>query len=107
MSIREIFRQNLKYYRKMKGFTQEALSEKLGLNPKYITNIEAQSKFPSAETIDSIAEVLGIQPSELFIEQGCPVNTVKFDKTAFIEELVSGISLNIKDDIEKYLEKKL
>ena len=78
MSIREIFRQNLRYYRKKCGLTQEALSEKIGLNPKYITNIEAQSKFPSAETIDAIALALNIKPSQLFIEEGCPVNTVLF-----------------------------
>ncbi len=107
MSIREIFRQNLRYYRKKSGLTQESLSEKIGLNPKYITNIESQSKFPSAETIDAIAEALGINPSQLFIEQGCPVNVVQFDKNAFTENLVCGISKEIKNEVIKYLEKNL
>lgn len=84
-----------------------SLSEKIGLNPKYITNIEAQSKFPSAETIDAIAEALGINPSQLFIEQGCPVNVVQFDKNAFTENLVCGISQEIKNEVIKYLEKNL
>ena len=107
MSIREIFRQNLRYYRKKCGLTQEALSEKIGLNPKYITNIEAQSKFPSAETIDAIALALNIKPSQLFVEQGCPINVVQFDKTAFIENFVGGISEEIKREVIKYLEKNL
>ncbi|MBR3549980.1 MAG: helix-turn-helix transcriptional regulator [Treponema sp.] len=107
MSIREIFRQNLRYYRKKCGLTQEALSEKIGLNPKYITNIEAQSKFPSAETIDAIALALNIKPSQLFIEEGCPVNTVLFDKAVFIENLVGGISDEIRKEVCRYLEKNL
>ena len=107
MSIREIFRQNLRYYRKKCGLTQEALSEKIGLNPKYITNIEAQSKFPSAETIDAIALALNIKPSQLFVEQGCPINVVQFDKNAFIENFVGGISEEIKREVIKYLDKNL
>ena len=107
MSIREIFRQNLRYYRKRSGLTQEGLSEKIGLNPKYITNIEAQSKFPSAETIDAIADALNIHPSQLFAEQGCPVNAINFDKNTFTEKLICGISQEIKKEVVTYLEKNL
>ena len=107
MGIREIFRQNLRYYRKKCGLTQEALSEKIGLNSKYITNIEAQSKFPSAETIDAIAVALDISPAALFMEQGCPVNAVQFDKAAFTDMLVAGISKEIKAEVVRYLEKHL
>ncbi|WP_294429851.1 helix-turn-helix domain-containing protein [uncultured Treponema sp.] len=105
MKIREIFRQNLRYYRKKCGLTQEALSERIGLNPKYITNIEAQSKFPSAETIDAIAEALNIKSSQLFVEQGCPVNVVQFDKDIFMESLVAGISSELKAEVVKYFDK--
>ena len=107
MSIREIFRQNLRYYRKLSGLTQEALSEKIGLNPKYITNIESQSKFPSAETIDAIAEALDIDVEKLFATQGCPKNAVNFDKDGFIENLVQGISSEIKSDVIRYLDRNL
>ena len=107
MTTREIFRQNLKYYRKQKCLTQEALSEKIGLKPKYITNLEAQKKFPSPETIDAIAKVLEIKPALLFEDEGCPVNAVLFDKAAFIEKLVEGLSFEIRKDIVKYLDKNI
>ncbi len=107
MSIREIFRQNLRYYRKKQGLTQEALSEKIGLNPKYITNIESQSKFPSAETIDAIAAALNIPPSQLFAEQGCPMNAVQFDSGKFVESLIAGISSEVKAEVVSYLKKSL
>ncbi len=107
MTVREIFRQNLRYYRKLQGLTQEALSEKLGLNPKYITNLEAQSKFPSAETIDAISSALKIKPSQLFEEEGCPHNYVSFDKNLFTEKIVEELSSQMKSALKELLEKKL
>ena len=107
MSIREIFKNNLRYYRKKRGLTQEALSEKIDLNPKYIADIKSRAKFPSADTIDAIAAALQIQPSQLFAEQGCPVNFIQFDKNAFSESIVAGISKEIRAEVVKYLDKNL
>lgn len=66
MSTREIFRNNLKFYRKQAGLTQEELSEKIGYGYTYITEIESRHKFPKPETIDLIAETLKIEPGKLF-----------------------------------------
>lgn len=66
MSTREIFRTNLKHYRKQRGLTQEALSVLIGFGETYITEIESRNKFPKPETIDIIAEKLEIKPYELF-----------------------------------------
>ena len=107
MTVREIFRKNLKYYRKQNNLTQEELSEKIGLNPKYIADIESRSKFPSAETIDALAEALKIIPAQLFLERGTPLTKAEFDKTSFAEHLVTTISSDIKSEIVQYLEKNL
>lgn len=66
MSTREIFRQNLKYYRKQKGLSQEKLSELICFGNTYITEIESRHKFPKPETIDLIAQKLEIEAYELF-----------------------------------------
>ncbi|MBQ9205931.1 MAG: helix-turn-helix transcriptional regulator [Treponema sp.] len=66
MGTRHIFRENLKYYRKQKGYTQEKLSELIGYGETYITEIESRHKFPKPETIDLIASNLGIEPYQLF-----------------------------------------
>ena len=58
MKTREIFRKNLKFYRKSAGLTQEELSEKIGYGHTYITEIESRHKFPKPETIDLITETL-------------------------------------------------
>ena len=66
MSTREIFRQNLKRYRKEKGLSQEKLSELIGFGETYITEIESRHKFPKPETIDIIAQKLDVEPYLFF-----------------------------------------
>lgn len=107
MSVRETFRNNLRYYRKKNNLTQEELSEKIGLNLNYIAYIESRAKFPTAENIDAIATALDIHPAQLFLEQDTPVNSVNFDKNDFADFLISKISETLKTDIISFLEKNL
>lgn len=74
MSVRHTFIQNLKYYRKKAGLTQERLAEAIGMSTSYIGDMEARERFPSAETIDKLAGALNIRPSVLFDEFGSPEN---------------------------------
>ena len=67
MGVRQIFRKNLKHYRKQKGLSQEKLSELIGYGETYITEIESRHKFPKPETIDIIAEKLEIEPYKFFM----------------------------------------
>ena len=50
------------YYRKLRGFTQEQLAEKLGLSAAFIGHVEAPNinKAISLDTLFDIAEVLDI-----------------------------------------------
>ena len=59
--IREIFSQNLKYYRVTSNISQEKLSEVVGLTDKYISDLERQLYDPSLKTIDSLAKALNIE----------------------------------------------
>lgn len=108
MGLRETFRQNLIYYRKKAGLTQEQLSEKSNCNINYIASIEcATSKFPKPETIDAIASALNIRASDLFIEEGCPKNAAAFDSEKFKEEIISELSVKLGKDMLDYLKKKI
>lgn len=108
MGLRETFRENLKYYRKQAGLTQEKLSELSGCNQNYIAEIErASSKFPKPETIDAIAAALNIRTSDLFIEEGCPKNVAVFDRENFKQEIISELSSKIEKTMLEYLEKKI
>lgn len=57
------------YYRKLHGYTQEQLAEKISLNPKYLSNIETPSNVQpiSLKTLFAIADVLQIPPHK-FLE---------------------------------------
>ena len=105
MSTREIFRENLKYYRKQKGFTQEKLSELIGFGETYITEIESRHKFPKPETIDIIAEKLGIEAHQLFQKLGCPENIKTHTENDFVatlsDRLYANISQNLHDQISR------
>ena len=107
MTTREIFKRNLKYYRKKKGLTQEQLAELVNCNPKYISEIESRNKCPSAETIDALASVLEISAAQLFEEEGSPRNMAAFDKEQFTQELVSGLHQLIRQDVLSFLERRL
>jgi len=62
----EIFRKNLKYYRKQKGFTQEHLSEISGISTDYLSEIERGIGTPSFKRMELIAQALDIEVYKLF-----------------------------------------
>ena len=61
LDIREIFSENLRYYRKQANLTQAKLAVMVNLTDKYISDIERQLYDPSLNTIDSIAKTLNIE----------------------------------------------
>ena len=107
MTTREIFKRNLKYYRRKKGLTQEQLAELINCNPKYISGIESRNKFPSAEVIDALALALEVSVSQLFADKGSPGNVAAFDPQQFTQELVSGLHQLIRQDVLSFLERRL
>lgn len=92
---------NLRYYRKQKGFSQEKLSYAVGKSIAYINQIENKDSWPQPEMVDKIASALGISPSELFEEGGSPGNRkAKFERTvgnSLEEELLSRIGKEIHE----------
>lgn len=87
MGVRQTFIQNMKYYRKQAGLTQEKLAEAIGMSTSYIGDMEARERFPSAETIDKIANALNIPVSVLFNEKGSPDSI----KTTFADTYSSSL----------------
>ena len=66
MTLKQIFIQNLKYFRKNEGLSQMKLAEKCDTSPSYIGEIEIGRKFPSVEMIEKISKILKIEPYHLF-----------------------------------------
>lgn len=81
MSLQEIFINNLKYYRKQKGMTQNELTLALDKGYNYINGIEQGKSFPSIDTIEKISQILGVKAYRLFDEHSSPENIkVSFQK---------------------------
>ncbi len=100
-SIREVFVNNLKFYRKQKGISQEKLSYQVEKSIAYINQIENRDSWPQPEMVDKIAIALGISSSALFEERGCPENKkIQFEDKygkSLEEELIARIEKDIKD----------
>ncbi|MBR0033350.1 MAG: helix-turn-helix transcriptional regulator [Treponema sp.] len=107
MGTREIFKENLKYYRKQKGLSQEKLSELIGYGTTYITEIESRNKFPRPETIDIIAEKLEIEPHQLFQKLGCPENIKNYTANDFLSVLSDSLYTKLTEDFRAKITKEL
>lgn len=59
---------NLKYYRKLRGLSQNQLALACSLSTNYIGEIEIGRKFPSADTMERMVRALQIHPECLFTE---------------------------------------
>jgi transcriptional regulator with XRE-family HTH domain len=64
--LRELLANNIKKYRKIRGFSQEMLAEKARTSTTHIGMIEIGKKFPSTRMLEKIALALGIDTPELF-----------------------------------------
>ena len=68
----ELIRFGLKvqYYRKLRGMTQEAFAEKVGISWSYLAKIESPTRAfgVSMEKLFAIAEALDVPVSKLFEE---------------------------------------
>lgn len=65
MSIRETFAANMKSWRKLRGFSQEELADRAGLDRTYISSLERQVYGVSIDVLARIADALGVEPEEL------------------------------------------
>lgn len=68
MSLIDIFRHNIRYYRYMKNYPQEKLGEMSGLSTHYISDIERGRYSPTIPVIERISKALDISPHLLFVE---------------------------------------
>ena len=65
--LQEIFAGNIKRVRKEMGITQAGLAESAGISSGYMCDIERSRRWPSAEIIARLAEVLKMDPFQLML----------------------------------------
>ena len=101
--LRELLAQNIKKFRKIRGFSQESLAEKAGTSTTHIGMIEIGKKFPSSKMLEQIAAALGIDTPELFTTE-----TVVFlpGNNKSIERMYQDIMSDF-DDFKKSVAKRI
>lgn len=69
MTLRQIFRDNVKYYRKQFKLSQEKLAELSDLSTNYIGDIERTNRKVTIDTVEKIAKGLNVDPSLLLVNR--------------------------------------
>ena len=64
-----MFAENLKYFRKRAGLTQQELADKIGVSRSTIGMYESAEREPDFETLEAIADVLNVNMSILLGEE--------------------------------------
>jgi transcriptional regulator with XRE-family HTH domain len=97
------FIENLRFWRKKRGLSQQKLSEMVNVSPNYLNAVENGKNFPSPEVIQQISDILELMPYQLFLEhpdENAPVGTATPDLMVIKQQFVKDIS----DLLQKYRE---
>ena len=94
---------NIKLHRKKLKLTQEQFAELCGVSANYIGKVEIGYHFPSPEILDKMAEILHIEPYELFIDVNNFSNLNKEEIKLKKELITKNLIKDIEDIIKKYL----
>ena len=94
--------QRIRNYRTQKGLSQEKLAELSGCHPTYIGQLERGEKNATLESIERIANALGITLSKLFEKLGGQVDEEKSIPLACYE-FISDKSKEEQEQLYKIL----
>lgn len=103
--LNQTYIQNIKRFRKSNDLSQETLSEKAGISPSFLSDIENGKKWGSFETLVSLANALEIEPYELLL----PSQTAISYDTKKTKDLMNRLRKNlgdVVDTLENFLEEK-
>lgn len=68
MDVVQLLGENVRYYRKLKGMTQEQLAADAGMERSYVSDLERGTRNPSVLALGRLAAALKLAPSKLLEE---------------------------------------
>ena len=89
------FGKKLKELRKSKGYTQQALAEKAGIDEKHLSRVENGKYFPSYATLNKLLNALGVTLNEV----GFQLEQAEIHKNPLYSKAVQILN-SAKDDKE-------
>ncbi|MDR7230978.1 transcriptional regulator with XRE-family HTH domain [Caulobacter sp. BE264] len=87
----------IRHQRKMKGWSQAQLAEKIGRTVETVNKIERGLSAPSFETLEALSRVLGVPVGTLFWADGLGSAGAETDS---LQRLVARLSVLDSDDID-------
>lgn len=98
---------NIQTIRKLKGLTQQELSDQIGINLQSLSKIERGINYPAYDTLERLTEALDVTPNELLSGKLKSTSHIEADILDFLEreerlnvELAHGQYDNLLDEDE-------
>ena len=98
--LRALLSANLKRYRGYRKWSQAEFAEKLNISIPFLSDVENGRKWVSPATLVKFADVLGIEPYELFL----PLKTLSPQETLAFYRLRDDLTFIFLDGL-KHMEK--
>jgi len=100
--LRAILSANLKRYRNYRKFTQEEMAEKLEISIPFLSDVENGRKWVSPATLVKLADVLGIEPHELFKPEQDLSPAMKLTLDKWSDEVIDAVTKTVKNIQQHY-----
>lgn len=94
MEIRQVLKENVKFFRKRAGYTQQGLAEACEVTTAYIGEIEIGRKYVSLQMIEKLSQCLRVEPWQLFLPPELKEKTLS---RLLAEELRETVTLALED----------
>jgi len=101
-AIKASLGKNIKYFRSRKGLTQAILAEKADISIIFLSSIERGTKYPKADILGRIANVLEVEVFELFKGDLVPSDNKEL-LTHLSKDISSKINIALEDIFKHYL----
>ena len=101
--LRAILSANLKRYRNYRKFTQEEMAEKLEISIPFLSDVENGRKWVSPATLVKLADVLGIEPHELFKPEQDLSPAMKLTLDKWSDEVIEAVTKTVKNIQKHYV----
>lgn len=105
-NIKSNLSRKIKHYRKLNKLTLEQLSEKVGISPNYLSEIERGLKEPSYSVIENIAKSLNLDYSVFFDSSSILESQYYYDLTHILKNKSESDLKFIYDFIILYFNRK-
>jgi transcriptional regulator with XRE-family HTH domain len=101
-TIKDTLGKNIKMLRARRGLSQADLAEKADISITFLSNIERGIKFPQPNMLSKIANALGVEVNELFLENLAAEDDKKL-LNHMSEDLTKNINLAMTEVFKRYL----